>query len=57
MRIIKIYLVLVNGSIQEESSNKKIAIIDFDKITLDLNQYNKKTGDYYQISLKCLHLN
>jgi lipopolysaccharide export system permease protein len=41
-------LVLVNGSIQEESSNKKIAIIDFDKITLDLNQYSKRTVDYYK---------
>ena len=41
-------LVLVNGSIQEESSNKKIAIIDFDKITLDLSQYSKRTVDYYK---------
>ena len=41
-------LVLVNGSIQEESNNKKIAIIDFDKITLDLSQYSKRTVDYYK---------
>ena len=41
-------LVLVNGSIQEKSSNKKIGIIDFDKITLDLSQYSKRTVDYYK---------
>ena len=41
-------LVLVNGSIQEESNNKKITIIDFDKITLDLSQYSKRTVDYYK---------
>jgi lipopolysaccharide export system permease protein len=42
-------LVLINGSIQEENSNKKISIVDFDKITLDLNQYNKRTINYYKI--------
>ena len=41
-------LVLVNGSIQEESNNKKITILDFDKITLDLSQYSKRTVDYYK---------
>ena len=41
-------LVLINGSIQEENNNRKISIIDFDKITLDLNQYSKKTVDYYK---------
>ena len=41
-------LVLVNGSIQEETNNKKVAIIDFDKITLDLSQYSKRTVDYYK---------
>ena len=41
-------LVLVNGSIQEESNSRKITIIDFDKITLDLSQYSKKTVDYYK---------
>jgi len=40
--------VLLNGSVQEENNNKKIAIIDFDKITLDLSQYNKKTVEYYK---------
>ena len=42
-------LVLVNGSIQEESNSRKITIIDFDKITLDLSQYSKKTVDYYKL--------
>lgn len=42
-------LVLVNGSIHEENFNKKISIIDFDKITLDLSQYSKKTLNYYKI--------
>ncbi len=41
-------LVLLNGSVQEENNNKKIAIIDFDKITLDLSQYSKRTVDYYK---------
>jgi lipopolysaccharide export system permease protein len=41
-------LVLINGSVQEEGNNKKIAIIDFDKITLNLSQYSKKTIDYYK---------
>ena len=41
-------LVLVDGSIQEKNKNGKISILDFDKITLDLNQYNKKTGDHYK---------
>jgi lipopolysaccharide export LptBFGC system permease protein LptF len=41
-------LVLLNGSVQEENNNKKIAIIDFDKITLNLSQYSKKTVDYYK---------
>jgi hypothetical protein len=39
---------LVDGSIQEERKNKKISILDFDKTTLDLSQYNKKTIDYYK---------
>jgi lipopolysaccharide export LptBFGC system permease protein LptF len=42
-------LVLVNGSIQEEN-NQKASILDFDKITLDLNQYSKKTSDYYKFN-------
>jgi lipopolysaccharide export LptBFGC system permease protein LptF len=41
-------LVLINGSIHEENNNRKISIIDFDKITLDLNQYSKKTVEYYK---------
>jgi lipopolysaccharide export LptBFGC system permease protein LptF len=41
-------LVLVDGSIQEERKDKKISILDFDKTTLDLSQYNKKTVDYYK---------
>jgi lipopolysaccharide export LptBFGC system permease protein LptF len=43
-------LVLVEGSIQEERKDKKISILDFDKITLDLSQYNKKTVEYYKFS-------
>ena len=43
-------LVLVDGSIQEKNKNGKISILDFDKITLDLNQYNKKTGDHYKFN-------
>jgi len=43
-------LVLVEGSIQEERKDKKISILDFDKITLDLSQYNKKTADYYKFN-------
>ena len=39
---------MVDGSIQEERKNKKISILDFDKTTLDLSQYNKKTIDYYK---------
>jgi lipopolysaccharide export system permease protein len=42
-------LVLVNGSIQEEN-NQKTSILDFDKITLNLNQYGKKTADYYKFN-------
>jgi lipopolysaccharide export system permease protein len=41
-------IVLVDGSIQEKDKNGKISIIDFDKITLDLQQYNKKTNDYFK---------
>ena len=41
-------LVLVDGSIQEKNKNGKISILDFDKITLDLKQYNKKTGDHFK---------
>ena len=43
-------LVLVEGSIQEERKDKKISILDFDKTTLDLSQYNKKTADYYKFN-------
>ena len=43
-------LVLVEGSIQEERKDKKISILDFDKITLDLSQYNKKAIDYYKFN-------
>ena len=43
-------LVLVDGSIQEERKDKKISVLDFDKITLDLIQYNKKTVDYYKFN-------
>jgi len=43
-------LVLVDGSIQEERKDKKISILDFDKTTLDLGQYNKKTVDYYKFN-------
>jgi len=43
-------LVLIEGSIQEERKDKKISILDFDKTTLDLSQYNKKTADYYKFN-------
>jgi lipopolysaccharide export LptBFGC system permease protein LptF len=43
-------LVLVEGSIQEERKDKKISILDFDKTTLDLAQYSKKTVDYYKFN-------
>jgi lipopolysaccharide export system permease protein len=43
-------LVLIDGSIQEERKDKKISILDFDKTTLDLSQYNKKTADYYKFN-------
>jgi lipopolysaccharide export system permease protein len=43
-------LVLVQGSIQEERKDRKISILDFDKTTLDLSQYNKKTVDYYKFN-------
>jgi len=43
-------LVLVDGSIQEERKDKKISILDFDKTTLDLSQYSKKTVDYYKFN-------
>jgi len=43
-------LVLVEGSIQEERKDKKISILDFDKTTLDLSQYSKKTVDYYKFN-------
>ena len=43
-------LVLVDGSVQEKNKNGKISILDFDKITLDLNQYDKKTNDYYKFN-------
>jgi lipopolysaccharide export system permease protein len=43
-------LVLVNGSIQEERKDRKISILDFDKTTIDLTQYSKKTVDYYKIN-------
>ncbi len=42
-------LVLINGSIQEEN-NSKVSILDFDKITLDINQYGKKTAPYYKFN-------
>ena len=43
-------LVLVDGSIQEERKDKKISILYFDKTTLDLSQYNKKTVNYYKFN-------
>jgi lipopolysaccharide export system permease protein len=43
-------LVLVEGSIQEERKDRKISILDFDKTTLDLSQYSKKTIDYYKFN-------
>ena len=43
-------LVLVDGSIQEQRKDNKISVLDFDKITLDLGQYNKKTVDYYKFN-------
>jgi lipopolysaccharide export system permease protein len=43
-------LVLVDGSIQEERQDKKISILDFDKITLDLIQYNKRAVAYYKFN-------
>jgi lipopolysaccharide export LptBFGC system permease protein LptF len=43
-------LVLTEGSIQEERKDKKISILDFDKITLNLSQYNKKTVVYYKFN-------
>jgi lipopolysaccharide export system permease protein len=43
-------LVLVDGSIQEERKDKKISILDFDKTSLDLSQYNKKSAEYYKFN-------
>jgi hypothetical protein len=43
-------LVLVEGSIQEERKDRKISILDFDKTTLDLSQYSKKTVDYFKFN-------
>ena len=43
-------LVLVDGSIHEEIKGKKVSVLDFDKTTLDLSQYNKKTVDYYKFN-------
>ena len=43
-------LVLVEGSIQEERKDRKISILDFDKTTLDLSQYSKKTVEYYKFN-------
>ena len=43
-------LVLVEGSIQEERKDRKISILDFDKTTLDLSQYSKKTIEYYKFN-------
>ena len=43
-------LVLVDGSIQEERKDKKISVLDFDKITLDLIQYNKRAVAYYKFN-------
>jgi lipopolysaccharide export LptBFGC system permease protein LptF len=43
-------LVLVEGSIQEERKDRKISILDFDKTTLDLSQYSKKSVEYYKFN-------
>jgi len=43
-------LVLVDGIIHEENKDKKISILDFDKTTIDLGQYNKKTIEYYKFN-------
>jgi lipopolysaccharide export system permease protein len=43
-------LVLVDGNVQEKNKNGKISIMDFDKITLDLKQYNKRTNDYFKFN-------
>jgi lipopolysaccharide export LptBFGC system permease protein LptF len=43
-------LVLIDGSVQEEGKDKKISILDFDKTTLDLSQYNKRTIIYYKFN-------
>ena len=43
-------LVLIEGSIQEEQKDQKITILDFDKTTIDLSQYSKKTVDYYKFN-------
>ena len=43
-------LVLVEGSIQEERKDRKISILDFDKTTLDLSQYSKKSIEYYKFN-------
>jgi lipopolysaccharide export system permease protein len=43
-------LVLINGSIQEERKDKNISILDFDKTTIDLTQYSKKTVDFYKLN-------
>ena len=43
-------LVLIDGSVQEEGKDKKISILDFDKTTLDLSQYNKRTIVYYKFN-------
>ena len=45
----KTLLVLLDGSVQEEKGGK-ISILDFDKTTLDLNQYSKKTVTYFKFN-------
>jgi lipopolysaccharide export system permease protein len=48
-------IVLLNGSVQEKKANEKISIIEFEKITLDLSQYSKKSVDYYKYNEMLSH--
>jgi len=46
----KSYLVTENGVIQELDSKGSLSQISFDKITTDVENFKKKTADYYKMS-------
>jgi len=46
----KSYLVSENGIIQELDSKGNLSQISFDKITTDVENFKKKTADYYKMS-------